>query len=95
MPVQAVLHVFHFRRHVQTSEIWRQADRSVASKCHVPGGRTAAGLRSDRALARAQVAKVQSCGAPRAETSAYESICPIHLRRIFTFLHRPSVIIIY
>jgi len=90
----AVLHVFHFRRHVRTSEIWRQADRSAARKRdHVPAGRTAAaGLRSDRALVRAQVAKVQSRGAPRAETSANESICPIHLRRVFTFLRRPPVV---
>lgn len=89
----AVLHVFHFRRHVQTWEIWRrQADGSAAHKCHVPGRRTAAaGLRSDRALAQ-----VQSGGAPRADTSAHESICPVRLRRVFTFLRRPSVpVIIY
>lgn len=89
----AVLHVFHFRRNVQTSEIFQWADRPSACKCDVLGRRTAAGLRSDRALARAKVAKVQSREARRAETTARESIRPIRLRRIFTFLRRPPAVI--
>lgn len=52
---EAVLHVFHFRRHVQTSEIWRRADRPAVRKCDVPSGSAASSLRSDRELVLVQV----------------------------------------
>lgn len=84
--------VFNFRRHVQPSDTPRRADRPATRQCDVPGGRTsAAGYRTTgRALSRARRGRRQSRGARRAETSARESIRPIHLRPIFAFFRRSS-----